>query len=376
MVRKKHGIEFVLNYFLKFGYTCLETVYVNTRTKMRYICKEGHEDSMTFTNFYNNNARCPSCAGCKKYTIGFIINYFAKLGYTCLETVYVNIRTKMRYICPRDHKNSMTFGSFSNNNRCPECSSNKKHDIDFVKNYFAKFGYSCLEMDYVNAHTQMRYICDEGHNNSTTFNSFYSAGKRCPDCNGNEKHTIEFVIKYMLSFGYKCLETAYINNRAKMKYICDEGHKNSISFLNFYNNGNRCPKCVNKTEQIVNKFLEENYSNVITQKKFEWCKNKRSLPFDFLLDDLKLLLEVDGPQHFIQISNWVNPEETQKRDIFKMRVALEQGYSVIRISQVDIYNNTIDWEEMLKNIIKKYEQPICLYISKNQELYHNHKLLL
>lgn len=58
-----------------------------------------------------------------------------------------------------------------------------------------------------------------------------------------------------------------------------------------------------------------------------------------------------------------------------MKLALEHGYSIIRICQEDVFNNTIDWKELLKEAIK---DNICnvQYISKNTELYDNHKSLI
>lgn len=67
------------------------------------------------------------------------------------------------------------------------------------------------------------------------------------------------------------------------------------------------------------------------------------------------VLTVIGPQHFTQISNWKSPEETQKIDKFKMECALENGYSLIRIKQDDVWNNKIDWKSILIKNIKKYD---------------------
>lgn len=38
--------------------------------------------------------------------------------------------------------------------------------------------------------------------------------------------------------------------------------------------------------------------NIIPQKMFDWCKNIRCLPFDFCIEDLKLIIELDDRQHF------------------------------------------------------------------------------
>jgi very-short-patch-repair endonuclease len=374
---KKHTIDFVIDYFTKQGYTCLETEYVDSRKKIRYRCNKHHEDSMSFNHFYNNNIRCPVCSGVKPHTIDFVKDCFAKIGYTCLETQYVNNSTKINYKCDKNHFDSMTFDSFYNGNqRCPVCSGKKKHTIEFVIDYFSKQGYTCLETEYINNQTNINYKCDKHHFDSMTFGNFYNRNSRCLVCSGLQKHTIEFVIDFFAKFGYTCLATEYVNNKKKMRYKCDKDHFDSMTFGNFYHRNNRCPKCRNKTEQIVNDFLEANYSNVVCQPKFEWCKNKRHLPFDFLLEHLKILIEVDGPQHFRQIGNWKAPEENLERDVFKTKMAIENGYSVIRISQEDIYNNTIDWQEQINENVSNYPEPVCVYISKNPVLYDNHKLLM
>ena len=44
-------------------------------------------------------------------------------------------------------------------------------------------------------------------------------------------------------------------------------------------------------------------------------------------------------------------------------MAKETGDSVIRIFQVDVYNDKNDWENKLTEFIKKYEAPKFLYIS-------------
>jgi very-short-patch-repair endonuclease len=77
------------------------------------------------------------------------------------------------------------------------------------------------------------------------------------------------------------------------------------------------------------------------------------LPFDFILEEQKIIIEQDGPQHFKQISNWQSPELTKINDIYKMKCANENGYSVIRLLQKDIWHDRYDWlQELLENIDK------------------------
>ena len=67
--------------------------------------------------------------------------------------------------------------------------------------------------------------------------------------------------------------------------------------------GKWCRYCVNKTEHKLYDELCTYYPLLTQQFKVEWCKNKNHLPYDFVLDDFKLIIELDGLQHFEQVSN-------------------------------------------------------------------------
>jgi len=134
-----------------------------------------------------------------------------------------------------------------------------------------------------------------------------------------------------------------------------------------------CSFCVNKTEKTLYDELIKIYHTLKRQYKAEWCKNivtNRYLPFDFVIEERKIIIELDGKQHFEQIGNWKSPEETMKNDIFKMKCANENGFSMIRILQKDVYKNNYDWfNELINNIEKNTNE--CrvqnIYMCKNNE---------
>ncbi len=61
---------------------------------------------------------------------------------------------------------------------------------------------------------------------------------------------------------------------------------------------------------------------------------------------------MDGKQHFVQVSNWQSPEENQLNDNLKNKLALENGYRMIRICQQIVLNNLEEWDKKLLNSIK------------------------
>jgi very-short-patch-repair endonuclease len=163
------------------------------------------------------------------------------------------------------------------------------------------------------------------------------------------------------------------NSHIKCKFDCDvcnnefETTPACISHMNQW-----CPGCKKKSERIVNNFLKETYpsNNIKTQIRFQWCRNHRTLPFDFMLQDFSIIIELDGIQHFEQVSNWKSPECRQNIDTFKMTCAIKQGISIIRILQEDVFLNKYDWKNELTHTIeylRTVSEPKIIYMCKKNE---------
>jgi very-short-patch-repair endonuclease len=162
----------------------------------------------------------------------------------------------------------------------------------------------------------------------------------------------------------------------KYKFHCDTCNHVFQSTLNNVSKGQWCPNCKHKTERKLHEYLLSQNIPVSRQAKFDWCKNDETgkhLPFDFAIEDKHIIIEVDGLQHFEQVSNWKSPEETQQRDILKQKLAQENGYTVIRIFQEDVLYDSYDWKTKLMQVLVRYETPICLYMSKDENRYCNYK---
>lgn len=89
-----------------------------------------------------------------------------------------------------------------------------------------------------------------------------------------------------------------------------------------------------------------------------------------MIEEGKVIIELDRKQHFEQIGNWLSPEKTRKNDIFKMKCANENGFSIIRILQKDVFKNKYDWlTELCENIKKIINENKVqnIYMCKNNE---------
>ncbi len=161
------------------------------------------------------------------------------------------------------------------------------------------------------------------------------------------------------------------NSANKYWFVCENQHEFYMSLAHI-NNDRFCPFCVNKTETKFYEEIQLYQPNIVRQFKADWCKNRftnKHLPFDFVLEDLKIIIEIDGPQHFRQISNWDSNKKTRLKDIYKMNCSNKNGYRVIRIIQEDIFYDRTNW---LTDVLNAINHQGNVFICYNDE-YVNHK---
>jgi very-short-patch-repair endonuclease len=184
-------------------------------------------------------------------------------------------------------------------------------------------------------------------------------------------NTDEFIEKAINKHGkkYDYSKVNYIDNMTHIIIICKK-HGEYLQRPNNHLNYMGCSLCSNKTEGILCEKLQLTYPTIITQFKQDWCKKVSYLPFDFCIPDYNIIIELDGIQHFQQVRDWKTPEEQLQTDKYKEKRANENGYSIIRLLQEDVFYDKYDWyeelcdtiEEIIKNkVIKNY------YLCKNDE---------
>ena len=213
-----------------------------------------------------------------------------------------------------------------------------------------------------------KFVCDVCfHKFEITLKQISSQGKWCSYCKHqrlckNEECQLCWNNSFASVERSNFLNDKTINPRfifkstnKKFNFDCDKCDNSFDKILSDITKGIWCPHCFNKTEEKL--YIEiTNYYNVQRQFKPNWCKNPKTnkyLPFDFILQDLNIIVEQDGPQHFKQIGKWQTPELTKINDIYKMKCANENGYSIIRILQKDIWHDRYDWlQELIENINK------------------------
>ncbi len=177
-------------------------------------------------------------------------------------------------------------------------------------------------------------------------------------------------------------ETIGAGSRKLAVWICKKGHTWRAAIYSRTGPGNGCPHCLYKTQSKLLEYLVPLFPETVTQYRPDWCKSpttNRHLPFDFYIPSLRLIIELDGAQHFKQISNWDSCAITVKKDVYKMKCALKQGLSVLRILQEDVWVADDAWlDEKLKPhlVLTAHAKYIFIVEPKDESIFNEHMQLL
>lgn len=117
-----------------------------------------------------------------------------------------------------------------------------------------------------------------------------------------------------------------------------------------------CPNCQKSHgEKIIQEYLERRYIQFESQKRFNDCRYKNTLPFDFYLPKLNMCIEYDGIQHYEALELFGGEKgfaETQKRDQIKTNYCMQKGITLLRIpyySDVEKVLNSV-FEDQSTNV--------------------------
>jgi very-short-patch-repair endonuclease len=269
---------------------------------------------------------------------------------------YINAHKKVKIICEKHGSFEQRPNDHLNGSGCSLCNGGVRLDtkqfiIKSKEIHGNRYDYSLSK--YKTSYDKIKIICKE-HGIFNQKSNGHLNGKGCPFCNGGVKLTKNIFIKkskqiHGNTYDYSLVD--YINTKTKVKIICKEhGVFTQLPYQHLSNNG--CPICKeSKGEKEIRNIL--NINNIIykTQKRFENCKDKLPLPFDFYLPNYNLCIEYDGKQHFESINFFGGNKSfilQQKRDKIKNIYCKENNIKLLRIK----YDENIN-EKLNKSLIEK-----------------------
>jgi hypothetical protein len=391
-------------------------VLLCSNKKYIFDCEEcGHELELTLTHINSGSwcAYCNKSGLCQKKDCDFCYqksfashpmarNWSDRNEFTA-RSVCRGSEKKAIFDCDTcNHSFERVLYSMKNDNHCPYCSNQRlcKEDCKYC---FDKSCASHLQMSqawsslndisprnvFLQANKKYIFNCLVcKHLYETTANHYYNRNGSCAYCSNHKLcEDADCDTCFNKSFAShpkaNCWsEKNTVSSRMIFKgaekdgiFNCDICSSEFKSKLYNVLTGYWCPYCKNKSEKKMLAVLRNKYPDCKTQLRFDWCRYSATgniMPFDFSIGNT--LIELDGAQHFEQISNWGSYENIQMKDIEKINAALENGYHVIHIYQVDVWNDAYDWASILIKEIercKENKETECVFISTKNN-YENH----
>lgn len=392
-------------------------VFKSTATKYNFNCSNcPHRYSKAPNSIETTNGACPHCCEgkkrlcddmpncdyCYENSLMSLIDIMDNYCYEENEDIDLNkltkhTRTKVYWncnCCYKPFKMSVKNHIISNNKQipclCKTCmlikrgedlskslsdsqnESNEKYNNNFIlhklKNINCRYnnligvdckkhnlGFKTILSNHLTTKSGGCSVCiDERYKEiakliSTTFEEFCEKS--------NKRHNNEYIY----------YEETYINSGTKTKMthkICgDISWRQAGSHMR----GSGCTCEVNKTEAKVVKWLRDNkntlnISHIEHGYKPDWLREfNNRYEYDIyikLINDVKIIIEVDGRQHYVSVGLYknTNPKDVQRRDREKEKMSGDNEHNLIRVNQEDIWLDKNNWEDDIIGFInEKYE---------------------
>lgn len=190
---------------------------------------------------------------------------------------------------------------------------------------------------YIRSDIDIRWQCDKYENHiwlATPNNVLKPNGTRCPFCSGNKVlrgfndlwTTHPEIATYLVDkeLGYEISYAGHI----KADFICPRCGclLENVRIYDAIRYGFRCPCCsdgVSYPERFISNILRQLNICYKHDCAFKWSDKKR---YDFYIENLSLIIETHGEQHYDESKQWGKSTVNQQvNDQYKMELAITNG---------------------------------------------------
>jgi len=303
--------------------------YSTLETELKIKCRCG---DIFFTNFHrfirlqkHGKRQCNKCGYSNiaqiktKWTETTICDQInshdPQYKFIAMETRIDSARNNYTYVCLKcpieDHPSYwVKWASFIQGRRCGKCSRNvvrttQEFQIEINNLYSNEYK---LLSEYTNSKGKIKFLhlpCGTAFEQSP---DCMLVGHTCPTCSKQKAriHILlsqqEYTQRIFDAYGDKyLLISIYDGKDNPVTILHQECGKTFVTNAYTLNKGyKQCPHCKKYSvgEEEVKKFLDKNNIIYIQEYKFDDCKHKRKLKFDFYLSDLDICIEYNGEQHY------------------------------------------------------------------------------
>ena len=203
--------------------------------------------------------------------------------------------------------------------------------LEYIRGKNAKVKLKCLNCGF----KFERYACH--------FNSYPHICPKCHPKGVSQKITLEEAqrrIDNVYPNHFKILNYSGNNDKCDVQCLLCENTFKTVPASIWRKRLRGCPNCekiLSLGEQAIKTFLEQNKIQYIQQYRFEDCKYKQPLPFDFYLPQKNICIEFQGEQHYKKRSLYYS-EDIIIRDNIKKEYCERNNIKLIIIPYTEIDN--------------------------------------
>lgn len=380
------------------GCKLISNVYVNNSTKLDMLCSCGEPFQVTYQNFKNKKKHlCNNCVE-KKTGRSTVVNTYDKVknyieiesnsGCKLLSASYKRNKELLKIQCKCGTPFYKSFSNFQQGqiscNDCVEKRINKKLKMEYdeIKHYIeveSQSGCKLLSTDIVNVKEPIHILCKCGNPFTRSFDNFKNSKQTlCNDCNLNNRaellkspyDEIKYYVEVESQSGCKLISKQYKNSKSPLRLKCKCGKPFSRTFSNFKKGQVLCKDCsktISKGERKIINILDKFDINYHFQYKFNDCRNKNPLPFDFAIfnnsNKLLFVIEFQGVQHYEPIKHFGDIKSFKTRinnDRLKLNYCNENNIEILIIPYYeeknikDILIDNLRKHKLINVLMKNY----------------------
>lgn len=350
-----HRSKFRFNGFIRFIESKKEdlddfskVVYYKSSKKVTICCKK-HGDYEISPNSYTSNHRCKICSNNQLTEFEFLQKINEKFPHVKVLSKFIDLSTSIEIECTNCGKKrkiiphkllNLTFG-------CRCLGGNEKYTTEEYKSIAKEHNLICLE-SYINNSTPILHECLEcGYKWKVRPSHIISNQSNCPQCSlkrecEKRKLSLDEVNNRLLKNERPLICLIYTSGNKNSKFECLKcGYRWWARGGSVIRDNSGCPNCHSSSnETVISDWLTNHNIEYIREYKFNDCKNKQPLPFDFYIPKYGILIEMQGEQHFrpVKFRKTMSDEETiewfnyrQRLDNIKSSYAKEMGYTFVEI---------------------------------------------
>jgi predicted nucleic acid-binding Zn-ribbon protein len=359
-MKKKTREEYSIELSIKNPNLDVVGEYVDAKTKIQHRCKK---HNIAWEISPSNALKGQGCNYCRYEKIGdklsksheqYVIEAADKNPHVIVLEKYINATTpilhkcvyceKEWHICPSD----VLAGK-----GCRECSCERsglyrrKSHQQYINDLAAVNSDIEPIEEYINTDTAILHRCKVCEHIWSIKPNHTLSGHGCPLCgfkyNADLRRKPHDEYVQELSIVNQDIEVVeeYVNFNTRILHKCKAcGHIWPIDPSHTLR-GQGCPICnQSHGEREIAQWLDRHLIEHIPQYKFDDCRDKSRLPFDFYLPDRNMCIEYDGLQHFEPI-DWFGGEKsfkiTQHHDNIKTNYCKDNNIALLRIA----YNQNV-----------------------------------